>query len=111
MEQINWTPILNAALALIGLILTGVLIPWIRSKTDTNKLQEKSYWVEVAVTAAFQLFGYNPEESRDETNERRKEYVHAFLRSKGYDIDESTINLIEAMVIQVKAELFGGHQE
>ena len=109
--EINWTPIINATIALIALIMTGVLIPLIKRKINADDLEEIGYWVEVAVTAAFQLFGYHEGESREETNEKRRQYVHEFLMSKGIVIDESTVNMIESAVITVKTELFGGHQE
>ena len=109
--ETNWTPIINAAILLISAVISAFLIPWIKSKISESELEKTQYWVENAVRAAFQLFDYNEGESREETNARRREYVLAFLESKGISIDESTINLVESAVIQIKAELFGGHQE
>ena len=107
----TWTPIINAAILLIAALITTFLIPWIRSKITETELAKTQYWIEVAVKAAFQLFDYVEGESREETNAKRREYVLTFLESKGIVIDESTVNLMESCVIQIKNELFGGHLE
>ena len=109
--ETNWTPIINAAILLISAVISAFLIPWIRTKISEADLEKTQYWIDHAVRAAFQLFDYHEGESREETNARRREYVLSFLESKGIVIDESTINLMESAVIQIKNELFGGHLE
>ena len=46
------TPIIEAVAALIGVIVTCVLIPFIKSKTTASQQAEINAWVKIAVSAA-----------------------------------------------------------
>ena len=87
---------LKIALAIISIasaVITGVLIPYLRSKIDANKLEEIQYWVNVAVTAAEQIF------SEPKMGEQKKKYVLDFLSAFGVNLTEDELNvLIEAAV-------------
>ena len=50
------TPIIEAVAALIGVIVTCVLIPFIKSKTTASQQAEINAWVKIAVSAAEQIF-------------------------------------------------------
>ena len=66
MESELFIKIALAILSIIGAIITGVLIPYLRTKISANKLVEIQYWVNAAVTAAEQIFKYhmkNPKQS------------------------------------------------
>ena len=47
--MIDLTPIVNAFITLIGLLLTTFLIPWIRTKISNEKLKEIQKWTAVGV--------------------------------------------------------------
>ena len=93
------TPIINAAIALIAALISAFVIPWLRRKTTQQDRETMLAWVEIAVTAAQQLY-HTLEGSV------RKEYVLEFLDSKGYDISSKDIdNAIEAAVLRLHREL------
>lgn len=56
MESELFIKIALAILSIIGAIIAGVLIPYLRTKISANKLVEIQYWANAAVTAAEQIF-------------------------------------------------------
>lgn len=97
MNTINLTPIIEAVFALLGAIITAFVIPWIKSKLSENQLKELQIWVNAAVAAAEQIF------SDPGSGMEKKEYVLEFLESKGFEIDEGSIDkLIESAVYALK---------
>lgn len=90
MNTIDITPIVNAALALIGAGVSVFLIPW---------LKELTAWVKIGVAAAEQLY------VGQGRGEEKKQYVLDFLKQKGFKVDEeSVVNAIEAIVKQLNTE-------
>ena len=82
-----------AIISIVGAVITGVLIPYLRSKITTNKLEEIQYWVNVAVTAAEQIF------NEPKMGDLKKKYVLDFLSELGVNLTEEELNaLIEAAV-------------
>ena len=89
----NITPIVEAILALVAAVITFILIPYIRSKTTAEQQQTINAWVQIAVTAAEQIF------SGSGRGAEKKEYVIKFLADKGFKIDEASIDaMIESAV-------------
>ena len=93
--NINITPIIEAVIVLISAVVTGILVPYLRQKLSDEKRLKLQFWVEIAVKAAEQLYG-------SKAGQQKKEYVVAFLLSKGIvaDIDEVTA-LIESEVYKL----------
>ena len=90
------TPIIEAVAALIGVIITCVLIPYIKSKTTTEQQKEINAWVKIAVSAAEQLF------TGSGRGEEKKAYVIAWLKERGITVDEAELDaLIEAAVYEL----------
>lgn len=90
MNTIDITPIVNAALALIGAGVSVFLIPWLKKQTT---------WVKIGVAAAEQLY------VGQGRGEEKKQYVLDFLKQKGFKVDEeSVVNAIEAIVKQLNTE-------
>ena len=93
------TPVINAAIALFAAVITAFVIPWIKRNTTQKDREELLKWVEIAVTAAQQLF-------HQLDGEKRKDYVRQFLNEKGYDADSPEVNnAIEAAVLKLHREL------
>lgn len=91
------TPIIEAVAALIGVIITCVLIPYIKSKTTTEQQKEINAWVKIAVSAAEQLF------TGSGRGEEKKAYVIAWLKERGITVDEAELDaLIEAAVYELE---------
>lgn len=90
------TPIMEAILALVAVLITYYLIPWIKTKTTAEQRAEINAWVKIGVMAAEQLFvgvGRGAE---------KKAYVMEFIQSKGYHIDTTELDkLIESAVLAV----------
>lgn len=94
------TPIIEAVVALIGVIITCVLIPYIKSKTTTEQQKEINAWVKIAVSAAEQLF------TGSGRGEEKKAYVIAWLKERGITVDEAELDaLIEAAVYELEQGL------
>ncbi len=89
----NITPIIEAVFALAGVVITAVVIPYIRSRTTAQQRAELSAWVRVAVSAAEQLYrgaGRGAE---------KKAYVLEWLTAHGVTVDEARLDaLIESAV-------------
>lgn len=54
--MIDLTPIVNALITLLGLLLTTFLIPWIKLKVSTEKLEQVKKWTTVGVKAAEMIY-------------------------------------------------------
>lgn len=99
--MIDLTPILNALITLLGLLLTTFLIPWIKLKVNTEKLEQVKKWTSVGVKAAEMIY------KESGMGEAKKKYVRKFLESKGYKLDIDTVDaLIEATVREMQQEAF-----
>lgn len=56
MNTIDITPIVNAAIALIGAGVSVFLIQWLKSQTTEAQRKELTAWVKIGVAAAEQLY-------------------------------------------------------
>lgn len=93
MNTIDITPILNAAIALIGAVVTAFLIPWIKSKTSAAQREDLMGWAKIGVAAAEQLF------VGQGRGKEKKAAVLEFLKDKGFTVNmDSVNNAIEAAV-------------
>ena len=99
--MIDLTPVVNALITLLGLLLTTFLIPWIKLKVSTEKLEQVKKWTAVGVKAAEMIY------KESSMGEAKKNYVRKFLESKGYKLDIDTVDaLIEATVREMQQEAF-----
>lgn len=95
------TLIFNALIALCAAIISVFVIPWIKSKTTVQDRETLLAWVNIAVSAAEQI--YSTSQARE-----KKQYVLAFLESKGYALDDKEIDsTIEAAVLKLHTALYG----
>ena len=89
------TEIIKLAIELIVAIASLWLVPWIKAKLSAEEIADMLRWVEIAVSAAEQLYdatmGYE-----------KKQYVTLFLEERGYKVDGTEIDLaIEAAVLKL----------
>lgn len=90
------TPIIEAVAALIGVVITCILVPFIWSKTTAEQQKEINAWVKIAVSAAEQIF------KGSGRGEEKKQYVIAWLKERGFTVDENELDaLIEAAVYEL----------
>lgn len=86
----------TAVLALLGAVITYVVIPYIKSKTGNEKFKTVEFWVTKAVWAAEQVI------VESKTGPQKKQYVLEFLRSHGIKLTEAQLDtLIEAAVSEM----------
>ena len=96
--KIDITQIIECAVLLISALITTFVIPVLKQKLSTDKREKLIFWIQTAVRAAEQIYG-------SKTGQQKKDYVVAFLLSKGIvaDIDEVTA-LIESEVFKLTGE-------
>lgn len=90
------TPIIEAVIALAGVVVSCVLIPYIKSKTTAEQQKEINAWVKIAVSAAEQIYVGSGR------GEEKKAYVINWLCEHGVTVDEAKLDaLIEAAVYEL----------
>lgn len=90
------TPIIEAVAALVAVIITAVVIPYIKSKTTTQQQAQINAWVKIAVAAAEQIY------KGSGRGEEKKEYVINWLEDRGFTLDEDEVDaLIESAVYEL----------
>ncbi len=94
------TPVVNAVIALAAALVTAFVIPWIKSKTTAAQREEIEAWVNIAVVAAEQIYNGSGR------GEEKKAYVVDFLKSKGFDVDTASINLMIESAVKMMNEDF-----
>lgn len=89
--------IILGIISILGALITGFLIPWLKVKIGNEKLKEYMFWVNKAVECAQQL--YTP----DLWN-IKKNFVLEFINDKyGKTLTESEIKVLhEAAVKELK---------
>lgn len=91
----DYTPLIQAVITLISLVITGFIVPLLKRKLSNEKLDELKKWVSVAVKAAEQLYG-------SKTGKQKKEFVLSFLMDKGIIFDAAEVaTLLEAEVYKL----------
>lgn len=80
----DFSVIFEAILALIAVIITGYLVPYIKSKTSSEEQSTITAWIDVAVAAAEQLFGSG-------TGTEKLEYVQNYLEGLGIEVSTAEI--------------------
>lgn len=94
--MIDLTPIMEAVVALVAAVITAFVIPWLKGKIDTDKLEKIEMWVTVAVEAAEQLYVGSGRGAE------KKAYVVQFLQDRGFTLDPDSLDkLIEAAVFNL----------
>lgn len=92
------TPIVEAVFALIAVIVTALVIPYIKSKTTAQQQAEINAWVKIAVSAAEQIF------SGSGRGTEKKAYVLNWLKQRGITVDEAKLDaMIESAVYELKS--------
>ena len=95
------TGIFEAVLALTGVVITAVIIPYIRSRTTAQQRTEISAWVKIAVSAAEQIY------TGPGRGAEKKQSVLSWLREHAVTVDEDRLDaLIEAAVYALNNGIF-----
>lgn len=98
MKMIDITGIVEAVFALVGVVITAVVIPYIRSRTSAQERAELGAWVKIAVSAAEQVYAGSGR------GKEKKEFVLSWLREHGVTVDEKKLDaVVESAVFQLKS--------
>ena len=95
--NINLTHILLAIIELIAVAITYRLIPWIKAKTTNEQQAYIRALVKAGVYAAEQIY------RTDGMGTKKMEYVKAFLRQHGYDVNVTEIEAAVSEYINTPA--------
>lgn len=88
-NTIDLTPLAEALIAVLALIITTYLIPWIKSKTNAEQQAHIRACVQVAVYAAEKFYGAGK-------GDKKLDYAEKVLREDfGIELD---LNKLEAMI-------------
>ncbi|NMW85514.1 phage holin [Peptoniphilus sp. AGMB00490] len=83
-------------LSIISVLITGVLIPYLKNKNAQNKTENILNSVEIAVKAAEQIY------KESGKGELKKEYVLRRLQEMGLKLSEKELDdMIEASVLEL----------
>lgn len=96
------THILVLIITIIGLVLTSVFMPYVKTKVSSEQLGTIYTIVKIAVEAAEQLFGSG-------MGQVKKQYVVEYLASKGLYVDVDVVSselnaMIESAVYELTKE-------
>ena len=90
---VDLTPFFQAVLGVIAVAITTFVLPWLQKKLNAEKLAELARWVQIAVTAAEQIY------KGSGRGAEKKAYVLQFLRDKGYELDSGALaGQVNAMI-------------
>jgi hypothetical protein len=93
----DWTKILLAVLTIIGAVITGMLIPWFKSKLNEDQLNKLDYWLRIFIAAAETAFGNG-------TGEAKKQWVLERIKSLGLNFDAQAVSdAIDALCRELTA--------
>lgn len=96
--MIDLTPIINAIIGLLAMLVTYKLIPWIKANTTAKQQETLLATYRVLVFAAEQLYGSGH-------GEEKLDYVIAELDKRGLNVD---VAAIEAVIKEHLTELHTG---
>jgi LL-H family phage holin len=102
MDKEIFLMVLEVVLTLAVAVITGVVVPYIRSKIETDKLSKLDYYVKLGIRSAEQIF------DGDGKGEEKKKYVVNYIteiinRNLKIDITPEELDtIIEGMVNNVK---------
>lgn len=95
-DMTDITQILLAVIALMGAVVTGVVIPWVRARTTATQRDQLSAWARIAVQAAEQIY------AGAGRGEEKKAYALAWLAERGLTFDADAVDAaIEAAVYEL----------
>ena len=93
LANFDFTQLMEGIISLASVLITAVLVPFIKSKMDNTKQATMAEWVKVAVSAAEQIY------NGPGRGEEKKDYVLDFLFNKGFRFDVESVNVaIDALI-------------
>ena len=103
------TQIVVLIISVLGLLFTGLFLPYIKTRLSGEQVQNIYTLVKIAVYAAEQIFG-------GKRGEEKKQYVIDYLAARGLYVDVDVVSselnaMIEAAVYELSKEQGDGKKE
>lgn len=101
MTNETFIQIIGGVITILCALITGFVIPWLKSKVDAEQTEKLAYYIDMAVRCAEQIF--TPEQY-----EMKKAYVTSYIKELvnntfNLTLSDEDINvLIEGAVNQIK---------
>ena len=90
--MIDFTPLVEALLALAATAITVFFIPWLRKRYDNETLEKVKNWVQIAVYAAEKVYGAG-------NGDQKLAYAEQVLAQHKIKLDTATLKaLIDAEI-------------
>ena len=97
--MVDITQIVLAILSLIGVLITSLLVPWLKNKLNAQQQDKLNKFIDILVYAAEQIFP-------PEMGEQKKAWVKERLNAQGYDANMDMIDAqIEAVVKELRIKM------
>ena len=104
MEQIDITMVVQAVIGLLAVIITSVVIPWIKSKITASQWSTFQTIAALAVATAEQI--YKGDKRGQEKYEYCMEYLNTWCSQHGISFDEVSVQIaIESAVKKMHDEV------
>jgi uncharacterized protein (UPF0333 family) len=88
--------LLDGVLGIAVILITGVLVPYLKQKYGYEKFEKAYHWAVIAVNAAEQIFNATG------MGAQKYEYVANFLNAKGFKLTEEEVKvMIESIVKEI----------
>lgn len=84
---IDFTPLLQAFVGVLALIITRYIVPWLKAVTTAEQLDKIDYWTRVAVAAAEKAYGAGH-------GTQKLSHATEFLKTKGIIIDPAIVDAL-----------------
>lgn len=87
--------IMLSLITILGAIVTGVLVPWFKSKTTKEQRDDLVFWTKVAVQAFEKWY-----EKEHNAGSLKKADVVEFIIGLGFDMDAAQLSLLVDAVVE-----------
>ena len=86
--------ILLAVIGLLGVIVTSVVVPYVKSKTTNEQRENVEYWTSIAVQFIEQYYEDFPGQGAV-----KKEFVVEFMNKHGFKITTEQLDLLIEVIV------------
>lgn len=98
-QAVDLTPLFQAIVGIASVLITGFLVPWLKTKFSAEQLAKAQNWVQIGVYAAEKLYGSG-------NGDAKLAYVEALLAQHRIKLDTQTLKaLVNAEIKHIEQGL------
>lgn len=86
-QVVDLTPLFQAIIGITSVLITGFLVPWLKTKFSSEQLAKAQNWVQIGVYAAEKLYGAG-------NGDTKLAYVEALLAQHRIRLDTQTLKAL-----------------